>query len=407
MSRLLIIGYVWPEPNSSAAGARMMQLIEFFRERNYKITYATSARRSENMADLETLGVTSREIQPNNDEFDVFVQELDPQIVLFDRFMMEEQFGWRIDKFCPDALKILDTEDLHSLRNVRETILKSGQEFDDVYLEADITKREAAAIYRCDISLIISEFEMKLLIEKLKIPEHILFYLPFMMETVSSQNNSYTDRRDFISIGNFLHEPNWRAVLNLKENIWPLLSKLVPDAQLHIYGAYPSQKAWNLHNKAERFIVHGRAENALKVMSDARVCLAPIQFGAGLKGKLAEAMACGTPSVTTKIGSEGMAGDLEWNGFIKDDPAQFVESAKMLYIDEQLWNKKSEQGPKILKERFNLDIHQARFDRKLNNTLKQLPQHRKENFTGLMMKHHLQRSTYFMSRFIQMKNSIN
>ena len=92
MSRLLIIGYVWPEPNSSAAGARMMQLIEFFRERNYRITYATSARRSENMADLATLDVTSREIQPNNEEFDVFIQELNHNIVLFDRFMMEEQF---------------------------------------------------------------------------------------------------------------------------------------------------------------------------------------------------------------------------------------------------------------------------------------------------------------------------
>jgi len=98
MSRLLIIGYVWPEPNSSAAGARMMQLIEFFKERSYQITYATSARRSDNMADLQALGVNSREIQPNNDEFDIFIQELDPQIVLFDRFMMEEQFGWRVDK---------------------------------------------------------------------------------------------------------------------------------------------------------------------------------------------------------------------------------------------------------------------------------------------------------------------
>ena len=407
MSRLLIIGYVWPEPNSSAAGARMMQLIEFFKERSYQITYATSARRSDNMADLDALGVNSREIQPNNDEFDIFIQELDPQIVLFDRFMMEEQFGWRVDEFCPDALKVLDTEDLHSLRKVRETILKTGQEFDDVYLDADITKRETAAIYRCDITLIISEFEMTLLIEKLKIPEHILFYLPFMMETVFSENNSYTERRDFITIGNFLHDPNWRAVLNLKENIWPLLRKLLPDAQLHIYGAYPSQKVWNLHNKAERFLVHGRIENALKVMSNARVCLAPIEFGAGLKGKLAEAMACGTPSVTTSIGSEGMAGDLDWNGFIEDDPVQFVEAAKMLYTNEQLWNKKSEQGYQILKERFDQDLHQARFDRKLTFILKQLSQHRKENFTGLMMKHHLQRSTYFMSRFIQLKNSIN
>lgn len=405
MLGVLIIGYVWPEPGSSAAGARMMQLIEFFREQGYKITFATSAKRSDYMAGLEEIGIATWEIQPNNDEFDTFIQDLDPQIVLFDRFMMEEQFGWRVDKFCPDALKILDTEDLHSLRKVREQILKTGQEFNSAYLNADITKREAAAIFRCDISLIISEFEMNLLIDKLKIPEHILFYLPFMMKPASSEVKKFEDRKDFVSIGNFLHEPNWRAVLHLKNNIWPVLRKLVPEAHLHIYGAYPSQKVWNLHNESEKFLVHGRADNALEVMSAVRVCLAPIPFGAGLKGKLAEAMLCGTPSVTTNTGSEGMAGQLDWNGFIEDDDDLFIEAARNLYSNEQLWNEMSANGSKIIEKRFDRNYHQDRLKSYLSRTTRELQKHRELNFTGSMMKHHLQRSTYFMSRYIQLKNS--
>jgi len=404
-TRLLIIGYVWPEPNSSAAGARMMQLIGFFQKLDYHITFVTSARTTPAMINLESLQIDVKEVQPNDDEFDKFVTNLDPQVVLFDRFMMEEQFGWRIDQNCPNALKILDTEDLHSLRKVREQVYKTGENFEDVYKTAEITKREIAAIYRCDISLIISEYEMNLLIEELKVPAHIVFYLPFMLNANEKTPITYAERANFMSIGNFLHEPNWRTVLYLKEHIWPTLRQRIPDAKLNIYGAYPSQKVWNLQNPAENFIVHGRAISAVEVMSAARVCLAPIPFGAGLKGKLAEAMLCGTPSVTTTVGSEAMAGTFSWSGIIANSPSEIIEAAVKLYEDESLWNAKSRQGFLILKQRFDRTMHQDRLEAFLKKVYPRLREHRLENFTGSMMKHHLQRSTYFLSRYIQIKNT--
>ena len=73
---------------------------------------------------------------------------------MFDRFMVEEQFGWRVAEQCPNALRILDTEDLHCLRKGREKAIKDQALFDKSYLFNDISKREIASIYRCDLSLL-------------------------------------------------------------------------------------------------------------------------------------------------------------------------------------------------------------------------------------------------------------
>jgi len=180
-STLLVIGFVYPEPNSSAAGTRMLQLIEAFQAQDYQITFATTCKKSDNAFDLESIGVTVVEIELNHSSFDVFIKELNPAIVLFDRFMTEEQFGWRVSEQCPDALKILDTEDLHFLRKGRQKAFNSNQKRDATFLTNDTAKREIASIYRSDLSLVISETEMGILTDTFKIDPAILCYLPFMI----------------------------------------------------------------------------------------------------------------------------------------------------------------------------------------------------------------------------------
>ena len=158
MQTILIIGFVWPEPNSSAAGGRMIQLIESFLSEGAKITFASTASDSDFMLDVRELGIEKVSIELNNTSFDQFVKQLNPSIVLFDRFMVEEQFGWRVAKECPTALRILDTEDLHCLRSARQLAFKENRKFTDADLNSEIAKREIASIYRCDLSLIISKF---------------------------------------------------------------------------------------------------------------------------------------------------------------------------------------------------------------------------------------------------------
>ncbi|PKB17291.1 glycosyltransferase [Flavobacterium sp. 5] len=407
---LLIIGFVWPEPNSSAAGGRMLQLITEFQEQGFSITFASPAMDSDFMVDLSLLKVDKKSIALNSSSFDIFIKELNPNIVLFDRFMIEEQFGWRVAENCPDALRILDTEDLHCLRQSRQKAFKAHNEF-SVFdtLKEDVAKREIASILRCDLSLIISEFEMELLKTTFKVDEKLLYYLPFLLDTISNETfenlPSFNERNNFVFIGNFLHEPNWNAVQYLKETIWPLLKKQLPNAELHVYGAYPSQKVTQLHQPKEGFHIKGRANNANEVVKNARVVLAPLRFGAGIKGKLIEAMQCGTPSITTTIGAESMQGQLPWNGSVTDDIHEFTKAATDLYKDEKLWIAAQQNGIAIINQRYSKKLFEKDFVAKIRFLQSNLGKHRLDNFLGSLLQHHTLNSTKYMSRWIEAKNS--
>ena len=397
--RILIIGFVWPESNSSAAGHRMMQLISFFKERKYEIIFASTASESEFSDQLD--GVKKMSIELNSSTFDSMISELQPEIVLFDRFMTEEQFGWRVAQCCPDAIRILDSEDLHCLREARKQTVLKNKPFD---LISDIAKREIASIYRCDLTLIISEYEVNLLETYFKIPSFLLLYLPIWAEISVLDLPEFEDRKDFIFIGNFLHAPNHDAVLFLKEQIWPLIRKQLPEAKIHIYGAYPTNAIKVIHHPKSNFFVHGRIDRVDAVFLNARLLLAPLRFGAGIKGKLLESMQYGTPSVTTSIGAEGMFGNFPWNGAIVDSPEEFAENTVMLYNRKNKWQEAQQNGFSILKSRFTKDKFDAILENAIDDKLIYFEKYRSENFTGLVLMHHSMQSTKYMSKWIEAKN---
>ena len=402
MKNLVIIGKVFPEPNSTAAGYRMIQLMDLFLTQNYQITFLSTATISENSFDLSSKNISFQNIVLNDSSFDELIKNLNPEIVIFDRFTTEEQFGWRVSEQVPNAVKILDTEDLHFLRNAREKAFKQNKVLENSDLINDVFKRELASILRCDLSLIISEFEMNLLIEKFKIDKNILFYLPLFGE-VKKPETSFSKRKNFISIGNFLHEPNWQTVLQLKK-LWKNIKNQLPEAEIHIYGAYASEKVFQLHNEKEGFIIKGRAESVETVFSQAKVLLAPIPFGAGIKGKLLESMQFGLPNVTSAVGAEAMHGNLDWNGFITDNETEFVEKAVLLYQDENLWQKSQENGFNIIENRFKKELFEPHFINKIQEISENLEFHRNQIFLGQILQHHTLQSTKYLSKWIEEKN---
>lgn len=410
--KLLVIGKVWPEPRSSAAGARILHILSIFENKGYTITFASASKRSEHSSNLSELGIIEQEIELNSSSFDDFVTSFNPDVVLFDRFMSEEQFGWRVSEAAPGAIRILDTEDIHFLRRARELCLKDGgnPESDfQPYLKNEVMVRELASMLRCDFSILISKYEIELLEGEFNFPHLKLIFLPLLVSDnvleMSVASNKFEERKHFVTIGNFLHPPNRDSVLFLKDKIWPRIRAGIPDAELHVYGAYPDQKVWKLHDENLGFIIKGRAENVLKTLSNYRVMLAPLRFGAGQKGKLLDAMRTNLPSVTTLIGAEGMKGESEWPGFICSDFQEFIKKAVLLYSEKPEWEAKESLNTAILNDQFKYSKFASEFWIHFDNSIKQIQEIRSTDYLGEVLRNQSNNASKYLSKWIEEKNN--
>ncbi|MEM7380802.1 MAG: glycosyltransferase [Bacteroidota bacterium] len=389
----------------------MMELIRGFLQAAYRITFASAAQKTPYSAELEALGVKEEHIELNHSSFDEFLIKSKPDIVLFDRFMVEEQYGWRVASRLPEAIRILDTEDLHSLRRSREEAVSKGLDFSlKSWKKSDLAKREMASIWRSDLSLIISKFEYAILKSAFDISDQLLQYLPFIEHSNPNRKVegevAFEERKDFIWIGNGKHSPNADALVWLKQAIWPEIRKALPSAELHIYGAYFSDKLKALHEPALGFLVKGWIEDAPEVLSRARVSLIPLRYGAGLKGKIIEAMKTGTPCVTTTIGSEGIFSEESPSDNVTESADEFAKSAIRLYTDPSAWKKAQQAG----REALELLLDENHFEKllaRVDTLSRQLSDERADNFIGAMLWHHSMSSTKYFTKWIEAKNAKN
>lgn len=405
MPLLLVLGYVWPEPKSSAAGWRMLSLLKIYQQQGWRIVFACAADLSPHRFDLAQWGIEELAIAVNDSGFADTLAQLDPAVVLFDRFMIEEQFGWKVDEVCPRALKVLDSEDLHFWRDARQQAYKQQRAVNPTDLQTELALREIAAIYRCDVTLTISDAEMQLLQQQFSVDPRLLCYCPLLLSPNPAPLPPFAQRVDLCFIGNFRHEPNWQTVLKLK-TLWPAIRARLPGVNLQIWGAYPPPKATALHNPKQGFLVNGWADDAHVELAKARLLVAPIPFGAGQKGKILDAALVGTPTVTTHVGAEGLGAAGDFPGAICDDDQAFINAVVELYQDQTRWQHAAQQAQTLL-EQFCFDQHSQRVFNQLEAVRAGLTAHRTANFIGAMLKHHHHRSTKFMGQWIEAKNRAN
>ena len=337
--KLLVIGHRWPEPEATAAGRRMLGLLEGFLGQGYQIIFGCAATPGNYALPLEPLGIETIRLSINDPAFDRFLASNPFDIVLFDRFITEEQFGWRVRDCLPESTLILDTEDLHSLRHSREKAVREAKAWsvEDWTLDP-LFNREVASILRCDLSLLVSERERDLLISQLPLLEGKLLYLPFLMKPgPKGQQPGYQERMGFVFVGTGLHRPNVDAIEQLKFEVWPALSRKLPRAVLRVYGAYLPERILGLHNAPERFEVCGWAPSLAPVFGSARLQLAPIRFGAGIKGKILSALQFGLPTLGSPISLEGIYAGSSPEEFLAQTPGEFIDKAVELHEDEGRW----------------------------------------------------------------------
>jgi len=339
-------------------------------------------------------------------------------IVIFDTFVCEEQYGWMVRKWIPNALRIVDTQDLHLLRRARMKALSlSHAEHDEfgICLDPDLRHpqvfehvlRELTSLKRSDLVLAVSSFEIDLLINKFGFNPRKILHAPFLFDfsQIPKMNVSFEKRKRFVSLGNWQHPANRDSVQFLKKVIWPRILKRIPNAEINVYGANPTKKDMQLDDSSNGFRLRGPyVGESIQMLSQHKVLLSPLRFGAGIKGKIAESWVAGTPVVTTAIGSEGMRRNDHFPGISASTVYSFVERACDLYSNKTEWNKYSLLGRESAEAMYDESSLGPKLWEDISMHLSQLRQNRATDWDQDILWQSRLRGTEWMSKYIQAKN---
>ena len=298
-SKLLIIAHLWPESNTTAAGEHLLALIQSFKNADYQVHLGCTADKTSLGDSFSEDDVKVHKIALNCNSFDELLLDLRPEVVLFDRFISEEQFGWRVYKNLPQCYTLLNTEDLHSLRLSRS----KGRE--EEWETTDTFKREIASFYRVDKVLIISREEINKLTALLPSISSKLIYAPLIIHLRELANTSHRKPWSFIFFGSGKHPGN-RATLQRIIEMWPNILKIQPESSLIIFGAYYPESLINKVNKLRQVSFRGWVEDLDTILLNYQFLLSPTPFGAGLKGKVLQSINNGLTCLCSSLASEGI-----------------------------------------------------------------------------------------------------
>jgi len=265
----------------------------------------------------------------------------------------------------PASRVLFDTVDLHYLRQLREAEL-SG---DAAQLRAaeQVRREELHLIANCDCTWVVSPFEREQL--KALLPDARIDILPTIHAT-EDVVAAFESRQDLLFVGSYRHPPNVDAALWLANEIFPRIRARRPDIALHLVGDY-APAAVSALSQRDGIAVHGHVPDLDAMLDRVRINLAPLRFGAGVKGKISHSLARGLPVVATSCAIEGMHLRDGAEVLVSDDPAAFAESVLRLYDDKALWQALSQRGQEHIRRHFSRDVARAA----IHELLATLPAH--------------------------------
>lgn len=284
-------------------------------------------------------------------------------IVFLMRFEVAEQLVDAVRRHASGATIIYCALDLVFLRREREALAKDAS---DAATDLHATRaRELAVMRRADHTALISRFEQELV--RVLAPDIPTTLFPFLSVPVADDLVPMGNRRGtIVFVGGFKHAPNTDAVIWFVENCWPLIFDELPEARFQIIGADPPASIVALSDK-EGVACLGHVDDLSKHVSYARLSVAPIRFGAGVKGKIAYALGSGTPVVTTRVGAEGMELKHEVTAMIADSAEQFSQDVVRLFRDDELSSRMAKNGHRHAAEHFSEKACEAGLLSVLNN----------------------------------------
>jgi O-antigen biosynthesis protein len=419
--RVLVLSTIYPQPNASAAGSRISFLLRQLCKNPWESVHfaATSTERDEDtIQSLTKCGVNFHTIIPNSTmDMRNLLDEIgeDLSMVIYDKFYSEEMFSFHIHTERPKAVHVIDMQDMHSLRRCRQQICEASAEhleplnLSQTYFpshENDLLVRELVSLNRSDLTLVCSPIELDIIAKRYGIKPDKLCLASFWVDQTSQSIPDWTRRNHFCFVGGFRHDPNVDAVKILVNYIWPNIRKNLPLAELHIYGAHTNHLIQQLHNPKQGILIKGYTSELDETLCKYRVLLAPLRFGAGIKGKIVDAWRCGLPVVTTSIGSEGMEIDNHtWGGKIENTIDKFSEAAVQLFENSDEWDSAVEQGSNILRKRFSTSEWNS-VQKSLDNAVEFREERRSEDINRSLFWHQTLRSTKYFSKWIEARNNV-
>lgn len=255
---------------------------------------------------------------------------------------------------------IFDTVDLHHVREQRAADLRGDPELQR--LASRTRRNELALIKACDTTLVVSQTELEML--QAQLPGEDIRLLSNIHD-IAAGKRSFTETADLYFIGGYAHQPNQEALEWLINDIHPRVRASRSDIVLHLIGEIPREVAARYTRNG--VVVHGHVESIEPFLSRCRIALAPLLSGAGVKGKVNEAMSHGIPVVATPIAAEGMFLEDGENALIASEGAGFSDAILRLYGDAELWSHISEQGYRNIADHFSSEAARRTLDRLLSD----------------------------------------
>jgi GT2 family glycosyltransferase/glycosyltransferase involved in cell wall biosynthesis len=347
--RILVIDAQVPDPSRDSGSLRLCALFEILHAIGWQVLLAPDDARAED-ARIDALGALGVHVlcRPWTREASTWLRRHGKTLdaVMLCRAGIAQTWMPMVRAHAPRARVLFDTVDLHFLREDRAARL-SGRAVMQRQAEAS-RRRELALVRASDITLVVSPVERELL--QREVPGARVEQVS-NVHPVHGRRGDFADRRDLVFLGGFGHPPNADAVRWMAREILPLLADQEPPLHLHVLGDVPMEARREL--ESPMITLHGRVENLAPFMGHCRVSVAPLRFGAGVKGKVNMAMSHGLPVVATSLAAEGMHLEDERDVLMADGAADFAAAVLRLYHDPELWLRLSDGGLENVRRHFS------------------------------------------------------
>ena len=349
IGHVLVIDATLPEPDHDSGSMRMVAMLELLREMGYRVTFVAA---NLSWSDRYSPALQRRGIEVLHHPMIASIEQwlmsnghrLD--LVMVSRHYILEPLYPILRKACPSAKLVFDTVDLHYLREQRKAELEDSATM--ARTAAQTKAIELKLIANSDITLVVSEVERALLAEDA--PGADVRILSNIHEP-QPEGPNWAARHGVLFVGGFQHPPNIDAANWLIEEILPGLRAQLPEMVVHIIGSRMPDSIKQARHPGLQ--VHGYVEDLMPFLNGCRVSVAPLRYGAGVKGKVNQAMAHGLPVVATSCAAEGLHAASGKELLIADTTEAFIDHVVRLHTDAELWQTLATNGRANIAEHFS------------------------------------------------------